>query len=155
MVAQWYDLRLTTRETRVRILPWASSDHVTTRSTSPQHLRSPMLTFATKKLSTGANGQKEDAASFFCPRSFDRAVMTCLIMARHAPGPGDTILGLVLILASDSLSEAHWPRPDHYGSLARRRQSDPNARGPRQHRLGGAVVICNCQSKMYQKYMFQ
>ena len=36
---------------------------------------SPMLTFATKKLSTGANGQKEDAASFFCPRSFDRAVM--------------------------------------------------------------------------------
>ena len=34
-----------------------------------------MLTFATKKLSTGANGQKEDAASFFCPRSFDGAVM--------------------------------------------------------------------------------
>ena len=24
---------------------------------------------------SGANGQKEDAASFFCPRSFDRAVM--------------------------------------------------------------------------------
>ena len=34
-----------------------------------------MLTFATKKLSTGANGQKEDVASFFCPRSFNRAVM--------------------------------------------------------------------------------
>ena len=65
MVAQWYDLRLDTRETRVRTLPWASSGHVTTR----------MLTFATKKLSTGANAQKEDAASFFCPRSFDRAVM--------------------------------------------------------------------------------
>ena len=32
---------------------------------SPQHLRSPTLAFATKKLSTGANGQKEDAASFF------------------------------------------------------------------------------------------
>ena len=43
---------------------------------SQQHLRSPMLTFATTegqlwKLSTGANGQKEDEASFFCPRSFD------------------------------------------------------------------------------------
>ena len=42
-----------------------------------------MLTFATtvpvtgktRKLCTGANGQKEDAASFFCPRSFDRSVM--------------------------------------------------------------------------------
>ena len=34
-----------------------------------------MLTLATKKLSSGANGQKEVAASFFCPRSFDRAVM--------------------------------------------------------------------------------
>ena len=38
----------------------ASSGHVTARSMS---LRSPMLTFATKKLSTGADGQKEDAAS--------------------------------------------------------------------------------------------
>ena len=75
MVAQWYYLRLTTRETRVRILPWASSGHVTTRSMSPQHLRSPMLIFATKKRSSGSNGQKEDAASFFCPRRFDRAVM--------------------------------------------------------------------------------
>ena len=28
-----------------------------------------MLIFATKKLSTGASGHKEDAASFFCPRS--------------------------------------------------------------------------------------
>ena len=34
-----------------------------------------MLTFATKKLSTGANGQKEDAASFFCARTFDGAVI--------------------------------------------------------------------------------
>ena len=42
---------------------------------SPQHLRSLMLTFATKKLSTGANGQKEDAASFFCQHSSDRAVV--------------------------------------------------------------------------------
>ena len=42
-----------------------------------------MLTFATKKLSTGANGQKEDAASFFCPRSFDRAVMPGPARARH------------------------------------------------------------------------
>ena len=43
-------------ETRVRTLPssWASSGHVTTRSTSPQHPRSPMLTYAAKKLSAGA-----------------------------------------------------------------------------------------------------
>ena len=48
-----------------------SSGHVTTRlgSMSPQRLRSPRLTLATKKLSTGANGQKEDAASFSCRRS--------------------------------------------------------------------------------------
>ena len=67
------------RPTTSKINPvWASSGHVTTRSMSPQHLRSKMLTFATKKLSTGANGQNEDAASFICPppqRSFDRAVM--------------------------------------------------------------------------------
>ena len=50
---------------RFRTLPWASSGHVTTRSMSPQHLRSPMPTFATKKLSTGANGQKEDASLKF------------------------------------------------------------------------------------------
>ena len=31
-----------------------------------------VVTFASnKKLSTGANGQKEDATSFFRPRSFD------------------------------------------------------------------------------------
>ena len=29
-----------------------------------------------RPLSTGANGQKEDAASFFCSRSFDRAAST-------------------------------------------------------------------------------
>ena len=57
MVAQWYNLRLETREIRVQTLPWASSVHVTTRSMSPQPPRSPMLTFATKKLSTCANGQ--------------------------------------------------------------------------------------------------
>ena len=34
-----------------------------------------MLTFATKKLSTGANGQKEIFCPPLCPRSFDRAVM--------------------------------------------------------------------------------
>ena len=33
MVAQWCEQRLKTRETRVRTLPWASSGHVTTRST--------------------------------------------------------------------------------------------------------------------------
>ena len=66
--------RTKTRETQVRTLPWASSGHVTTRSMSSQQLRSPILTFVTKKLSTGANGQKGDAASF-CPRNFDQAVI--------------------------------------------------------------------------------
>ena len=44
-----------------------------TRLISPQHLRSLILTFATKKLSTVANGQKDSkgAASFF----FVRAVL--------------------------------------------------------------------------------
>ena len=82
---QWYDLRLETRKTRVtvRTLPWASSHLARTTGTrarwnvrsqseprcrvteSPQRLHSPMLTFATKKQSTGANEQKEDAASLF------------------------------------------------------------------------------------------
>ena len=57
------------QETQVRILPWASRGHVTTRSMSLQHLRSPMLTFATKKLPTGANEQKEDAVSFATVRA--------------------------------------------------------------------------------------
>ena len=74
MAAQWCDLRLETRGLNLnRALPWESSGHVTTRS---MYRRSLMLTFATKKLSTGANGQKEDAAFFFCPRSFYRAVKT-------------------------------------------------------------------------------
>ena len=34
------------------------------------------------ELSTGANGQKEDAASFFCPRSFDRAVTATMTITR-------------------------------------------------------------------------
>ena len=45
--------------TQVRALPLASSGHVTTQSMSPQRLRSPMLTFATKELLTGANKQKD------------------------------------------------------------------------------------------------
>ena len=36
--------------------------------------RPPMLIFAAKKLSTGANVQMEDSAYPFCPRSYDRAV---------------------------------------------------------------------------------
>ena len=44
---------------------------------------SPMLTFATKKLSTGANGQKEDAAFFSCPRSFDQAVIALGKLSGH------------------------------------------------------------------------
>ena len=70
MVAQWYYLRLETQEIRV-------GGHVNTRSTSPRLRRSLMLTFATKKLSTGANGQKAEAEFPFCPPrdSFDRAVM--------------------------------------------------------------------------------
>ena len=40
--------------------------HVTTRSSSPgQPRRSPMRTFATKTISTGANGQKADGTSPF------------------------------------------------------------------------------------------
>ena len=60
MVASWYDARLETWETRVQILIWAScqSGHVTTRSMYLQRLRSPILTFAAKKLTTGANGRK-------------------------------------------------------------------------------------------------
>ena len=61
---------------------------MTTRSMSPQHLRSPLLTFGTKKLSTGANGQKEDALSFFCARCFDRAVMGLRPCGRCGPAPG-------------------------------------------------------------------
>ena len=63
LVAQWCDLQL---ETRVRTLPRVRNGHVTTQ----------MLTsrVATEMLSTGANGQKEDAASLFCQRRFDRAV---------------------------------------------------------------------------------
>ena len=34
MLAQWYDLQLDTRETRLRTLPWASRVYVTTRSMS-------------------------------------------------------------------------------------------------------------------------
>ena len=66
---------------------------------APQHLLSSMLTFASKTLSTGANGQKEDAASFFHPRNFDRAARllcwhgpvtrplgTCLNLSDHSEG---------------------------------------------------------------------
>ena len=47
MVAQWYVLRLEERRT----LPWASRSQVTTRSMSPQHLRSPILTLDVKEMS--------------------------------------------------------------------------------------------------------
>jgi hypothetical protein len=59
MVAQLYGLRLVPRETRVRTLPWASSGHVTTITRSLLRRRSPMLTVATKMLSTGAQWTKE------------------------------------------------------------------------------------------------
>ena len=111
--SRWYDLRLETRETRVRTLPWASSGHVTTRSMSPQHLRSPMLTFATKKLSTGANGQKEDAASFFCPRSFDRAVM---LVIKGGVAPQVSI--------TTTVREQH-PRPHHKCAITSSELSSP------------------------------
>ena len=45
------------------ILIKCSSDH---QIHVPKCLRFSMLTFATKMLSTVANGQKEDAVSFFC-----------------------------------------------------------------------------------------
>ena len=56
-----------------------------------RQLRSPILTFATKKLSTGANGQKEDAASFYCPGSFDRAVTVA--QTRESDPGSDSALG--------------------------------------------------------------
>ena len=46
--------------TRRRVRTWSSNYPI-----EVQHLRFPMLTFATKKLSTGANGQKENVASYF------------------------------------------------------------------------------------------
>ena len=60
-----------------------------------------MLTFATKKLSTGANGQKEDAASFFCPRSFDRAVM-----AGSVTPDDDRLAGVRVLLNHDPSPES-------------------------------------------------
>ena len=58
---------------RFRTLPWASSGHVTT----PIDVSAtPMPTFATK-LSTGANGQQEDASESCCGRSA-AAVMSLL-----------------------------------------------------------------------------
>ena len=42
-----------------------------------------MLTFAARKLSTG-KWTKEDAASFFCPRSFDRAGQVTTVTAGRA-----------------------------------------------------------------------
>ena len=50
MVDQRSDLRLETRENRVRTLPWASSGHATTRLMSAQRRRPPILIFATKPL---------------------------------------------------------------------------------------------------------
>ena len=88
-MAQWYDLRLETRESRV-LGQW-SRDYPIARM-SPQYLRSPMLTFATKKLSTGANGQKEDAVSSFC-----RAVMALASMSDLA----DMRLPVVTVTSRD------------------------------------------------------
>ena len=62
MVAQWYHLRLETRETRVLPLGKQSSHDYTidvqVPATSPA-----MLTFATKTLSTVANRQNKGAVS--------------------------------------------------------------------------------------------
>ena len=65
------DSRRRSLETRVRPLPWASSDHMTIQSMPPQRLLSPMLTFVTKKLRDGQlasekDSESEDVASFFC-----------------------------------------------------------------------------------------
>ena len=60
-------------------------------------LPGPMLTFNTKRLSTGANGQKEDAASL----SFDRAVMQA---------PRDD---LRLETQETRVRTLHWASNDH------------------------------------------
>ena len=54
-------------------LPWASSCLQYCHGDHPTH--APMLTFAAKKLSTGANGRNKDADSPLCQRSCDRAAM--------------------------------------------------------------------------------
>ena len=53
-----------------------------------------MLTFATEKLSTGANGQKEDADSFFFPHSLIGRVMVaaCNCEGNREPGKVRVIL---------------------------------------------------------------
>ena len=77
----------------------ASTGHVTIRLITSQCLRSLQLTFPTKKLSAGANGQKYDAASFFCPRGFDRAVM----------GPGAVWPGARATVASSCRRRGRGP----------------------------------------------
>ena len=64
---------------------------MTTRSMPPQLRRSLAPTVATKMLSTCSHGPKADAASSFCPRSFDQAVMRPAWretgVAAGSPGP--------------------------------------------------------------------
>ena len=67
-------------------------------------LRSPILTFATKKLATGANGQKEDSAYLLCPQSFDsdRAVME-----REKPERRDSSSSRSSVLVSAAGNRCH------------------------------------------------
>ena len=67
-------------------------------------LRSPILTFATKKLATGANGQKEDLAYLLCPQSFDsdRAVME-----REKPERRDSSSSRSSVLVSAAGNRCH------------------------------------------------
>ena len=96
MVAQWYDPRPTTRGTRFEPCLGQAGGRVTTRSMPPQLRRSLAPTVATKMLSTCAHGQKADAASSFCPRSFDQAVMwqawRGIGVAAGSPGPSDILM---------------------------------------------------------------
>ena len=85
---------------------------MTTRSISPRfRRRSLMLTFATKKLSTGANGQKAEAEF---PFKFVRAVLVELPVSWY-PGsgrlPGHSLLRFIDIKLSVSRSGRLYSRP--------------------------------------------
>ena len=95
-----------------RSLLWASSGHVTNRSMCSKALRTPaMLTFATKKLSTGANGQTEDAGFPFVLR-----VMIELWRDLTCSGHRDTVvcqpewIELCLLIRMSPGLESSWVR---------------------------------------------
>ena len=84
MVAEWYELQLTTQAGDPGSNSALGSQGIVTVWMLTPHYDafrcSPMLTFDTKKLSTGQKGQKAEANFPFCPRSFDRAVIMMMML---------------------------------------------------------------------------